>query len=169
MKSIPNRMDEGHTKQQGLTLGEEHGEHVQLQARTTLHGRLAAAIRPHGSPFRKGRSQDLARNVTRIRLEAATDADPRGDHEMATLHGRRRFARLESRRSTRLVGRGRANLSFVSISTRMNLYDNTQNNGPANSEELAISSGSPSQTENGRAVLHSDSESFHRQCGGQGC
>ena len=38
---------------------------------------------------------DVARDVTRIRPQAATDADPRGDHEMATLDDKRLLKRLE--------------------------------------------------------------------------
>ena len=59
-----------------------------------LHGRLAAAWRPQGSSFGKGRSQDIERDVSRIQPAAATDAkssseegrdaDPRGDREVST-------------------------------------------------------------------------------------
>ena len=69
-------MDDRHNTEKSLpTAGEKSGptagrkEHSQLQARTKQR-RLAAADRPQGSTFRKGRSQDTARDVTRIRRAA---------------------------------------------------------------------------------------------------
>ena len=41
-------------------------EQVPTADRENREGRLAAAIRPQGSSLRKGRSQDMARDVTRI-------------------------------------------------------------------------------------------------------
>ena len=56
-------MTKEHTQQQGRARAKRQ-EHSQLQARTSS-GRLAAANIPQGSSFRKGRSQDTWRDVTR--------------------------------------------------------------------------------------------------------
>ena len=67
--------DRRNTEKSGPSAGEKSGptagrkEHSQLQARTKQR-RLAAPDRPQGSSFRKGRSQDSARDVTRIRRAA---------------------------------------------------------------------------------------------------
>ena len=76
-KSTPNRSSKDEKNNNGKKRAWPTASKKNVQG-------MSAAIRPRGASFRKGRSQDMARDVTRIRPEAATDADPRGRHEMAT-------------------------------------------------------------------------------------
>ena len=66
-------------------------EHCQLQARRTYKEDWPRQA------DRKDPRSGRARDVTRMRREEATDADPRGDHEMATRDVRRRLAQLRHR------------------------------------------------------------------------
>ena len=66
-KSNPNSSDNTQLQRGKMSIANSRQEeHSQQQARTD-QGRPAAASKPQRSSFRKGRSQDTARDVTRLR------------------------------------------------------------------------------------------------------
>ena len=113
-----------HTQLQGRARAKERQEHSQLQARTS-YGRLAAASTPQRSSFRKGRSRDTRRDVTRIRNKVQDkDQDTRSRTRTRT-RGPGQGLRREPRRvtSSRRGGHNRNPLNRRSSSDQTRIRD----------------------------------------------